>query len=51
MPTAAQLSALVNLTTAIARYYNIDPHGKTHTFNINTSNEPYVTEKENYNIM
>lgn len=51
VPTEAQLSALVNLTTAIARYYNIDPHWKTHTFEINTSKEPYVTEKENYNIM
>ena len=51
VPTEAQLSSLVNLTTAIARYYNIDPQWKTHTFEINTSKEPYVTEKVNYNIM
>ena len=51
VPTEAQLSALINLTTAIAKYYNIDPQWKTHTFEINTSKEPYVTEKENYNIM
>jgi N-acetyl-anhydromuramyl-L-alanine amidase AmpD len=25
-PTEAQLSALINLTTAIAKYYNIDPN-------------------------
>ena len=51
VPTEAQLSSLVNLTTAIARYYNIDPLGKTHTFELNTSKEPYVTPKVNYNIM
>ena len=51
VPTEAQLSSLVNLTTAIARYYNIDPYGKTHTFEINTKQEPYVTAKVNYNIM
>ena len=51
VPTEAQLSSLINLTTAIARYYNIDPLWKTNTFEINTSKEPYVTVKENYNIM
>ena len=51
VPTEAQLSALVNLTTAIARFYNIDPYGSTHTFEINTAKEPYVTAKVNYNIM
>ncbi|MBQ5945028.1 hypothetical protein IJL65_01105 [bacterium] len=51
MPTEAQLSALVNLTTAVARFYNIDPLGTTHTFTLNTTKEPYVTAEENYNIM
>ena len=51
MPTEAQLSALVNLTTAIARFYNIDPYGTTHTFTLNTTKEPYVTAEENFNIM
>ena len=51
VPTEAQLSALVNLTTAIARYYKIDPWWKTNTFEINSSKDPYVTVKENYNIM
>ena len=51
VPTEAQLSSLINLTTAIAKYYNIDPLWKTHTFETNTSKEPYVTAKENYNIM
>ncbi len=50
-PTAAQLSSLINLTAALARYYNIDPLGKTHTFELNTTKEPYVTPKVNYNIM
>lgn len=51
IPTEAQLSSLINLTTAIARYYNIDPLGKTYTFETNISKEPYVTSKINYNIM
>ena len=50
-PTIEQLSALVNLTTALARFYNIDPYGKTHTFTLNTTQEPYVTAEENFNIM
>ena len=51
VPTEAQLSSLINLTTAIAKYYNIDPLGKTHTFETNTSKEPYIISKVNYNIM
>ena len=51
MPTEAQLSALVNLTTAVAKFYNIDPLGTTHTFTLNTNEEPYVTAEENFNIM
>ena len=51
MPTEAQLSALVNLTTAVARFYNIDPLGTTHTFTLDTTKEPYVTAEKNFNIM
>lgn len=51
VPTEAQLSSLVNLVTALTKYYNIDPLGKTHTFELNTLKEPYVTAKINYNIM
>ena len=50
-PTEAQLSSLVNLTTALARFYNIDPHGTTYTFTTNTTKEPYVTAEKNFNIM
>ena len=51
VPTEAQLGALINLTTAIAKYYNIDPNWYTYTFSINTSKEPYVTSRKNPNIM
>ena len=51
IPTQQQLSALINLTTALSRFYNIDPYGKTYTFSINTSKEPYVVAKENSTIM
>jgi len=50
-PTVEQMSALVNLTTAIAKYYHIDPHGYTHTFSTNSTKEPYVTAVKNPNIM
>ena len=51
IPTEAQLSSLLNLLTALAKYYNIDPLWKTYTFELNTSKEPYVTAKINDNIM
>ena len=50
-PTLEQMEALVNLTTAIAKYYNIDPFGYTYTFTTNTTKEPYVTATKNPNIM
>ena len=50
-PTVEQMKSLVNLTTAIAKYYHIDPIGYTYTFSINTSKEPYVTATKNPNIM
>ena len=50
-PTIEQMKALVNLTTAIAKYYQIDPYGYTYTFSTNTTKEPYVTATKNPNIM
>ena len=50
-PTVEQMSSLVNLATAIAKFYHIDPHWYTNTFTINTTKEPYVTTKKNPNIM
>ena len=50
-PTVDQMEALVNLTTAIARYYHIDPQGYTYTFSTNTEKEPYVVATKNPNIM
>jgi hypothetical protein len=45
------MEALVNLTTAIARYYHIDPQGYNYTFSTNTEKEPYVVATKNPNIM
>ena len=50
-PTVEQMSALVNLVTAVAKYYHIDPHGYTYTFSINSEEEPYVVATKNPNIM
>jgi len=50
-PTLEQMKSLVNLTTAIAKYYHIDPHGYTYTFSTNTKEEPYVVAEKNPNIM
>ena len=50
-PTVEQMEALVNLTTAVAKYYHIDPYGYTYTFSTNTTKEPYVTATKNPNIM
>ena len=50
-PTEAQLSALINLTTALAKLYNIDPNGTSYTFQINTNKEPYVVAKKNNTII
>ena len=50
-PTVEQMEALVNLTTAIAKYYHIDPHGYTYTFSTNNDKEPYVVATKNPNIM
>lgn len=50
-PTVEQMKSLVNLTTAVAKYYHIDPHGYTYTFSINTEEEPYVVAEKNPNIM
>ena len=36
------MKSLVNLTTAVAKYYHIDPLGYTYTFSTNTEKEPYV---------
>ena len=50
-PTVEQMKSLVNLTTAIAKFYNINPLGYTNTFSLNTEKEPYVTTEINPNIM
>lgn len=50
-PTEAQLSALINLTTALAKLYNIDPNGTSYTFQINSNKEPYVVAKKNKTII
>ena len=50
-PTIDQMKALVNLTTAVARFYQIDPLGYTYTFSTNTEKEPYVVATKNPNIM
>ncbi len=50
-PTLEQMKSLVNLTTAVAKYYHIDPLGYTYTFSTNTSKDPYVTASKNPNIM
>ena len=51
VPTVDQMKSLVNLTTAIARFYHIDPHGYTYTFTTNSDKEPYVVATKNPNIM
>ena len=51
VPTEAQLWALVNLVTALARYYNIDPNWTTYTFQTNTTKDPYVVAKQNPTIL
>ena len=50
-PTVEQMKSLVNLVTAVAKYYHIDPHGYTYTFSTNTDEEPYVVAERNPNIM
>ena len=50
-PTIDQMKALVNLTTAIARFYQIDPLWYTYTFSTNSEKEPYVVATKNPNIM
>ena len=50
-PTIEQMTALVNLTTAIAKFYHIDPYGYTYTFTTNSTKEPYVIATKNPNIM
>lgn len=50
-PTEAQLRALLNLTTALAKYYHINPNWTTYTFQTNTTKEPYVTAKKNPTIL
>lgn len=50
-PTVEQMKSLVNLVTAVAKFYHIDPHGYTYTFSTNTDEEPYVVAERNPNIM
>ncbi len=50
-PTVEQMKSLVNLTTAVAKYYHIDPLWYTYTFSTNTEKEPYVVATKNPNIM
>ena len=50
-PTVEQMKSLVNLVTALAKFYHIDPHGYTYTFSTNTEKEPYVVAELNPNIM
>lgn len=51
VPTVEQMKSLVNLTTAVAKYYHIDPYWYTYTFSTNMEKEPYVTVEKNPNIM
>ena len=51
IPTVEQMQSLVNLTTAVAKYYHIDPHGYTYTFSTNSEEEPFVVAEKNPNIM
>ena len=50
-PTVEQMKSLVNLTTAVAKYYHIDPLGYSYTFTTNNDEEPYVVATKNPNIM
>ena len=50
-PTVEQMKSLVNLTTAVAKFYHIDPLGYTYTFSTNNDEEPYVVATKNPNIM
>ena len=50
-PTVEQMKSLVNLVTAIAKYYHIDPQGYSYTFSTNNDEEPYVVAEKNPNIM
>jgi len=50
-PTVEQMEALVNLTTAVAKFYHIDPLGYTYTFSVNNDEDPYVVATKNPNIM
>ena len=50
-PTVEQMKSLVNLTTAVAKYYHIDPLGYSYTFSTNNDEEPYVVATKNPNIM
>ena len=50
-PTVEQMKSLVNLTTAVAKYYHIDPLWYTYTFTTNNDEEPYVVATKNPNIM
>ena len=50
-PTKSQVAALVNLTTALSKFYNIDPLWYSYTFSTNTRKEPYVTATKNPSIM
>jgi len=50
-PTVEQMKSLVNLVTAVAKFYHIDPHWYTYTFSTNTEEEPYVVAEKNPNIM
>ena len=50
-PTVEQMESLVNLTTAVAKFYHIDPLGYSYTFSVNNDEEPYVVATKNPNIM
>jgi len=50
-PSVEQMESLVNLTTALAKYYHIDPHGYAYTFSTNNETSPYVVATKNPNIM
>ena len=48
-PTPEQIKALINLSTSLAYYYDIDPFARWH-FHTQSSEYPYVDNHEHYNL-
>jgi N-acetyl-anhydromuramyl-L-alanine amidase AmpD len=48
-PTDAQMQALINLITALAKKYKIDPNTKKAYFKV-SKDAPYLSTETNYSI-